>query len=193
MKSNKDLLDLEKNDITKNDINSKFLLNSPNSLDNNSTRAKPNFTRIESSVLSRVKDFLPKLKEANNELKKKMDNNEDVNIENIKEGDEYIQMNLALGILEQKEELNENNIKINPNANKNKSIVELNSNNNINKTEGEKEKEILNCTDNNNNNNNILEILNQPTSVLDNFILNSDESDEENGENEVLEPIEVNY
>ncbi|KAM9981811.1 hypothetical protein ACTFIY_004099 [Dictyostelium cf. discoideum] len=206
---NKDLLELEKN---KTKINngltepsvSPFLITPQQA-----PKTKPNFFKMEeSSVLNRVKDFLPKLKEANIDLKKKIENKEDVNIENIKEGDEYIQMNLALGILEHKEELSEDNIKITSNNNNNnnntntpKPILEINKENeNENENNNKKRKQPNNtnktCTDNNKNNNknnnldeqinfnpenskNILDIINTPPSIIDKFGLILDNSDDD--------------
>ncbi|KAK5577965.1 hypothetical protein RB653_002913 [Dictyostelium firmibasis] len=134
---NKDLLELEKK--SNSNINkglpevSPFLITPQQP-----PKTKPNFYKIEeNSILSRVKDFLPKLKEANIDLKKKIENKEDVNIENIKDGEEYIQMNLALGILEHKEELSENNIKITSNNNSNNNNNN-NCNNNSNNSGGNK-------------------------------------------------------
>jgi len=81
-----------------------------------STKLKPSFQPLPpSSVLARVKDFLPKIAESNNELLQK--NSQDVNMENVEEDAPYIQMNLALGVLEEQSEISEENIII-PNANK---------------------------------------------------------------------------
>ncbi|KAN0022860.1 hypothetical protein ACTFIU_005601 [Dictyostelium citrinum] len=152
---NKDLLELEKNSNIK--INngimesnfSPFLITPQQP-----PKTKPNFYKIEeSSVLNRVRDFLPKLKEANIDLKKKIDNKEDVNIENIKEGDKYIQMNLALGILEHKEELSENNIKITSNNNNNNINNNINNNNNNTNTPTKPIVEINKENENENENN----------------------------------------
>ncbi|KAM9964506.1 hypothetical protein ACTFIW_004275 [Dictyostelium discoideum] len=215
---NKDLLELEKNS-NKTKINngltepsvSPFLITPQQA-----PKTKPNFFKMEeNSVLNRVKDFLPKLKEANIDLKKKIENKEDVNIENIKEGDEYIQMNLALGILEHKEELSENNIKItsnnnnNNNNNTNTPILEINKeneneNNNNNKKRKQPNNTNKTCTDNNNKNNNknnnldeqinfnpensknILDIINTPPSIIDKFGLILDNSDDDD-DNDDLE------
>ncbi|KAN0004183.1 hypothetical protein ACTFIZ_010324 [Dictyostelium cf. discoideum] len=208
---NKDLLELEKNSNNKKINNaltepsvSPFLITPQQA-----PKTKPNFFKMEeSSVLNRVKDFLPKLKEANIDLKKKIENKEDVNIENIKEGDEYIQMNLALGILEHKEELSENNIKItsnnnnknnnNTNTNTPKSILEINKENeneNSNKKRKQPNNTNKTCTDNNKNNKNnnldeqinfnpensknILDIINTPPSIIDKFGLILDNSDDD--------------
>ncbi|KAF2074080.1 hypothetical protein CYY_004609 [Polysphondylium violaceum] len=202
-KSNKDLLLLEKSSQTDK---SPFLIDNDNKNNNNNSssttnRVKPTFSRLpESSLLSRVKDFLPKLKEANIDLQKRMDNNEDVSIEKVKKGEEHIQMNLALGVLEQKEGVTEENIVLN-NTNKKKSIVELD------KEEQEKETRKDKKTNNDNNEqqqqaNNILEFLNTPSNVMDKFglILENEDDDQDsdddgfnNDDNERLEPIEIKY
>ncbi|KAN0036665.1 hypothetical protein ACTFIV_001972 [Dictyostelium citrinum] len=217
---NKDLLELEKNSNINNGTMepnfSPFLITPQQP-----PKTKPNFYKMEeSSVLNRVRDFLPKLKEANIDLKKKIDNKEDVNIENIKEGDKYIQMNLALGILEHKEELSENNIKITSNNNHNnnnsntntptKPVVEINKENeNENENENNKKRKQQNnktCTDNKNNNKknnldeqinfnpenskNILDIINTPPSIIDKFGLILDNSDEDDEDLENQEKLE---
>ncbi|EGG17062.1 hypothetical protein DFA_08043 [Cavenderia fasciculata] len=120
--SNPSLLDLESKDTTL--PSSTFILNNNNNNTNNANKSKPNIYRLPpSSLLSRVKDFMPKLKEANKQLQKQIENNEDVNIENVKEGETYISMDLSLGVLEHKDQLNENNLVIPNNNNNKKSIM----------------------------------------------------------------------
>ena len=50
----------------------------------------------ESDTLSRVKNFLPKLKRAEDELKKKIDQGHNVDIEEIGENSKHIEMNVEM-------------------------------------------------------------------------------------------------
>ncbi|KYR00500.1 hypothetical protein DLAC_02508 [Tieghemostelium lacteum] len=158
---------------------------------------KPDFSKFpQSSVLGRVKDFLPKIKQANADLQKRIENNEDVNIENVKDGEQYIELKLALGILEKKEGLSQENIII-PNNNNN------NNNNNSIKFKKDEEQSSFSKEDFDNEmiidknrqqmeQEQILQLLKQPTSILDKFIT-EDSDDEENsdyGNQEELEPTE---
>eukprot|EP01133_Synstelium_polycarpum_P014391 gene14391-16983_t len=62
----------------------------------NMPASRPNICKLPpSSVLSRVRDFLPKLKEANAHLEQQIAANEDVSIESVREGEQYIEMNLC--------------------------------------------------------------------------------------------------
>jgi len=92
------------------------------------SKLKPSFQPLPpSSVLARVKDFLPKIAEANKELLEKSPGM--VNIENVDESTPYIKMNLALGVLEEQTEITEDTIKISSATNNTEnfpSIVMLN-------------------------------------------------------------------
>ena len=59
----------------------------------------------ESDTLSRVKSFLPKLKLAENELKRKIDEGHNVDIEDIGENSKHIEMNVEM--FEQKQQWSE--------------------------------------------------------------------------------------
>ena len=59
----------------------------------------------ESDTLSRVKSFLPKLKLAENELKRKIDQGQNVDIEDIGENSKHIEMNVEM--FEQKQQWSE--------------------------------------------------------------------------------------
>jgi hypothetical protein len=58
-------------------------------------------------VLEQVKLFLPKLAEANLKLEQEVADGKSVNVEEVKEGEAHIEMNLALGVLEVQKPLNE--------------------------------------------------------------------------------------
>eukprot|EP01095_Lingulamoeba_sp_RSL-Kostka_P004128 TRINITY_DN1521_c0_g1_i1.p1 TRINITY_DN1521_c0_g1~~TRINITY_DN1521_c0_g1_i1.p1 ORF type:complete len:143 (+),score=50.74 TRINITY_DN1521_c0_g1_i1:116-544(+) len=96
------------------------------------TVRKPNITKVNKntfSALDRVKKFLPVLQNANTELEQ-YDSNE-INIENVNENEErVIEMNLSLGILEEKEPLSKKNIKVDlhqENDNQNEVLIPVNS------------------------------------------------------------------
>lgn len=77
------------------DENSKFLITN----DVKQSKIPPKIFKIEpSSVLSRVKGFLPKMKEAEEMLEKEIaaKSTSGLDIENIADGAPYIEMNLAL-------------------------------------------------------------------------------------------------
>jgi len=77
--------------------NSVFLVNRANR-----SWKRPAITKLEQSgVLSRVKDFLPQLHAANDELEQQIISGKDFNIENLASEEEYIEMSLALGVLEE--------------------------------------------------------------------------------------------
>ncbi|GAD95066.1 conserved hypothetical protein [Paecilomyces variotii No. 5] len=69
-------------------------------------RPRPRIQRIngDSSVLSRISDFLPRLKAANEELRRNFEagKSKDIVMDDVDEEDEgqYIEMNLGLGVLE---------------------------------------------------------------------------------------------
>ncbi|KAH0350792.1 hypothetical protein KCU83_g4670, partial [Aureobasidium melanogenum] len=70
-------------------------------------KQKPNFTRPATSDLqSRLQAFLPQMAAANAELEKlaKEGGLEGKRLEDVGEGDEYVEMELGLGVMEQKKE-----------------------------------------------------------------------------------------
>ncbi|KAF7919946.1 uncharacterized protein EAE98_009180 [Botrytis deweyae] len=54
-----------------------------------------------SEGLNNLPDFLKQMKEANEELMKKIEKGEDRKLEDVKEGESYVEMNLGLGVLEE--------------------------------------------------------------------------------------------
>ena len=59
--------------------------------------AKPDFSSIKTSeTLSKVKNFLPQLKKADEVLKRKLEEGHDVNIENVDKESNYVEMNVGL-------------------------------------------------------------------------------------------------
>jgi len=77
--------------------NSVFLVNRANR-----SWKRPAITKVDQSgALSRVKDFLPQLHAANDELEQQIISGKDFNIENLASEEEYIEMSLALGVLEE--------------------------------------------------------------------------------------------
>lgn len=54
--------------------------------------------------LNNLPDFLKQMKEANEELMKKISGGEERGLEDVKEGESYVEMNLGLGVLEEKKE-----------------------------------------------------------------------------------------
>ncbi|GAM28644.1 hypothetical protein SAMD00019534_118200 [Acytostelium subglobosum LB1] len=161
---------------------------------------KPNIGKLPPSstnihvhkVFDRVKDFLPKMKEANEQLEKQIKEQQaDVNIENVKEGQEYIEMNLALGILEKKENLTEDNMVIptsssttatsstsSPLSSQSKNKNKKKNNNNNMDTVGTSNSNFIDVNIKSGS------IMDQLSSILD----NGDDSDDEH-ENEPLEPV----
>ncbi|KAM0159099.1 hypothetical protein ACHAPG_003795 [Botrytis cinerea] len=54
-----------------------------------------------SEGLNNLPDFLKQMKEANEELMKKIEKGEDRKLEDVKDGESYVEMNLGLGVLEE--------------------------------------------------------------------------------------------
>ncbi|KAI1319931.1 hypothetical protein EDD11_002606 [Mortierella claussenii] len=73
--------------------------------------------KVKSDLVARLEDFLPKIKEANAQLDQqlKMDPKA-VDIENVDEqsGEQYIEMDLGLGVFDLKKDVTEEDIIINP-------------------------------------------------------------------------------
>ncbi|KAB8299964.1 hypothetical protein EYC80_000206 [Monilinia laxa] len=57
-----------------------------------------------SEGLNNLPDFLKQMKEANEELMKKMSGGEERGLEDVREGESYVEMNLGLGVLEETRE-----------------------------------------------------------------------------------------
>ncbi|KAJ8064610.1 hypothetical protein OCU04_006938 [Sclerotinia nivalis] len=55
-----------------------------------------------SEGLTNLPDFLKQMKEANEELMKKISGGEERGLEDVKEGESYVEMNLGLGVLEER-------------------------------------------------------------------------------------------
>ncbi|CAD6439746.1 7b6946e4-3856-4adf-ba9b-e43d517273b9-CDS [Sclerotinia trifoliorum] len=55
-----------------------------------------------SGGLGNLPDFLKQMKEANEELMKKISGGEERGLEDVREGESYVEMNLGLGVLEEK-------------------------------------------------------------------------------------------
>ncbi|KAF9209651.1 hypothetical protein BGZ49_002445 [Haplosporangium sp. Z 27] len=73
--------------------------------------------KVQSNLLSRLEDFLPKIKEANAQLDQKLkEDPKSVDIENVDEesGEQYIEMDLGLGVFDLKKDVKEEDIVINP-------------------------------------------------------------------------------
>ncbi|KAG0030033.1 hypothetical protein BGZ81_003135 [Podila clonocystis] len=75
--------------------------------------------KIKSDLLSRLEDFLPKIRDANAELDQKLkEDPKSLDIENVDEasGEQYIEMDLGLGVFDLKKDTTEDDIIINPNS-----------------------------------------------------------------------------
>ncbi|KAG0268273.1 hypothetical protein BGZ95_002520 [Linnemannia exigua] len=73
--------------------------------------------KVKSDLLSRLENFLPKMKEANDQLDKQLKADpKAVDIENVDEesGEQYIEMDLGLGVFDLKKDVKEEDIIINP-------------------------------------------------------------------------------
>ncbi|KAG0034192.1 hypothetical protein BGZ82_005835 [Podila clonocystis] len=83
--------------------------------------------KIKSDLLSRLEDFLPKIRDANAELDQKLkEDPKSLDIENVDEasGEQYIEMDLGLGVFDLKKDTTEDDIIINPNAAKENSSTQ---------------------------------------------------------------------
>ncbi|KAF9098790.1 hypothetical protein BGX23_005141 [Mortierella sp. AD031] len=79
--------------------------------------------KVKSDLLSRLEDFLPKIKEANDQLDKQLkEDPKAIDIENVDEasGEQYIEMDLGLGVFDLKKDVKEDDIIINPSELKSK-------------------------------------------------------------------------
>ncbi|KAF9109790.1 hypothetical protein BGX27_007209 [Mortierella sp. AM989] len=73
--------------------------------------------KVQSDLLARLEDFLPKIKEANAQLDQTLKvDPKSVDIENVDEesGEQYIEMDLGLGVFDLKKDVKEEDIVINP-------------------------------------------------------------------------------
>eukprot|EP00033_Pygsuia_biforma_P002656 GCRY01002937.1.p1 GENE.GCRY01002937.1~~GCRY01002937.1.p1 ORF type:complete len:147 (-),score=23.19 GCRY01002937.1:465-905(-) len=87
-------------EISEDAKESKFLVQALNS--SSKVQPKPNIVPVErSSLFSRLDSFLPSLKKANKDLENEISSNpsKSFSIEDVSEGEQYIQMDLALGVL----------------------------------------------------------------------------------------------
>ncbi|KAF9583872.1 hypothetical protein BGW38_008273 [Lunasporangiospora selenospora] len=83
----------------------------------NAPTAAPTTFKVQSDLLSRLEAFLPKMKEANEQLDQQIKQDpKSVDIENIDEndGEQYIEMDLGLGVFDLKKNVTEDEIVINP-------------------------------------------------------------------------------
>ncbi|GJJ77976.1 hypothetical protein EMPS_10335 [Entomortierella parvispora] len=77
--------------------------------------------KVQSDLLARLQDFLPKIKDANDQLDKMVKQDpKSVDIENVDEesGEQYIEMDLGLGVFDMKKDVTEDDIIINPKGKK---------------------------------------------------------------------------
>ncbi|ORX94084.1 hypothetical protein K493DRAFT_352795 [Basidiobolus meristosporus CBS 931.73] len=82
----------------------------PSSVDKKTFKISP-----PSNLLERLQSFLPQIAEANQKLQTQLEEDpSSVDIENVEEEEGYIEMNLGLGVFEEKSEENEDSIIINP-------------------------------------------------------------------------------
>ncbi|KAF9904790.1 hypothetical protein BX616_001203 [Lobosporangium transversale] len=84
--------------------------------DKKSTGERKTF-RVQSDLLARLEDFLPKIKEANAQLEQQIKQDpKALDIENVDEesGEQYIEMDLGLGVFDLKKDIKEEDIIINP-------------------------------------------------------------------------------
>ncbi|KAF9390317.1 hypothetical protein CPB97_009535 [Podila verticillata] len=73
--------------------------------------------KVQSDLLARLEDFLPKIRDANAELDQKLkEDPKSLDIENVDEtsGEQYIEMDLGLGVFDLKKDTTEDDIIINP-------------------------------------------------------------------------------
>ncbi|KAJ5917605.1 hypothetical protein N7466_011159 [Penicillium verhagenii] len=80
--------------------------NASSTIPNISGRPKPQIQKMKgnSELLARLSAFLPKMKSANEDLEKEIAAGKDVVMDEVDENKDYIEMNLGLGVLEEKRE-----------------------------------------------------------------------------------------
>ncbi|KAF9961078.1 hypothetical protein BGZ72_005036 [Mortierella alpina] len=109
------LLDLS----SKDELISNLLTGSKPSATEDTPVAERKTFKVKSNLLARLEDFLPKIKEANAQLDAKVkEDPKAVDIENVDDasGEQYIEMDLGLGVFDLKENVKEDDIVINPNS-----------------------------------------------------------------------------
>ncbi|KAF9922766.1 hypothetical protein FBU30_007115 [Linnemannia zychae] len=107
------LLDL----TSKEDIISSLLTGNKPSTPKETPVGERKTFKVKSDLLARLEDFLPKIKEANAQLEKQLKTDpKAVDIENVDEesGEQYIEMDLGLGVFDLKKDVKEEDIIINP-------------------------------------------------------------------------------
>ncbi|KAG9326614.1 hypothetical protein KVV02_006125 [Mortierella alpina] len=108
------LLDLS----SKDELISNLLTGNKPSTPEDTPVAERKTFKVKSNLLARLEDFLPKIKEANAQLDAKVkEDPKAVDIENVDDasGEQYIEMDLGLGVFDLKENVKEDDIVINPN------------------------------------------------------------------------------
>ncbi|CAO3569976.1 unnamed protein product [Mortierella alpina] len=107
------LLDLS----SKDELISNLLTGNKTSVPEDTPVAERKTFKVKSNLLARLEDFLPKIKEANAQLDAKVkEDPKAVDIENVDDasGEQYIEMDLGLGVFDLKENVKEDDIVINP-------------------------------------------------------------------------------
>ncbi|KAG0264730.1 hypothetical protein BG011_006160 [Mortierella polycephala] len=109
------LLDLS----SKDELISSLLSGSSTSKPKETPTGERKTFKVQSDLLARLEDFLPKIKEANAQLEQKVkEDPKAVDIENVDEesGEQYIEMDLGLGVFDMKKNVTEDDIIINPSS-----------------------------------------------------------------------------
>ncbi|KAF9571812.1 hypothetical protein EC968_010683 [Mortierella alpina] len=109
------LLDLS----SKDELISNLLTGNKPSAPKDTPVAERKTFKVQSNLLARLEDFLPKIKEANAQLDAKIkEDPKAVDIENVDDasGEQYIEMDLGLGVFDLKENVKEDDIVINPSS-----------------------------------------------------------------------------
>ncbi|KAG0364367.1 hypothetical protein BC939DRAFT_442971 [Gamsiella multidivaricata] len=91
--------------------------NKSSNIPNDSPAGERKTFRVQSDLLARLEDFLPKIKEANVQLDRKLQEDpKSVDIEDVDEesGEQYIEMDLGLGVFDLKKDVKEEDIIIDP-------------------------------------------------------------------------------
>ncbi|KAG0214491.1 hypothetical protein BGX28_001945 [Mortierella sp. GBA30] len=107
------LLDLS----SKDELISNLLTGNKTAVSKDTLTAERKTFKVKSDLLARLEDFLPKIKEANAQLDAKIkEDPKAVDIENVDDtsGEQYIEMDLGLGVFDLKKNVAEDDIIINP-------------------------------------------------------------------------------
>ncbi|KAF9435547.1 hypothetical protein BGZ76_006066 [Entomortierella beljakovae] len=89
--------------------------NKPTTTKNDTPISERKTFKVQSDLLSRLEDFLPKIKEANAQLDQQLrEDPKAVDIENVDEesGEQYIEMDLGLGVFDLKKDVDDDEEKI---------------------------------------------------------------------------------